>query len=242
MLPYFLSKGGFKLMDLKTLQNMKLEDLINVDLSKLTEEEMQYVERRLVKNVNRRIKRLKETGRLSASKLSSQEKKGLKAYKIPKNRVKTTKGGKQIKINVRNKLMKSAKRAQDILNKKTSKARAIDERAEQYKDVIRKTLGNSELRISDRQAKRIGKLMAKAEELYGMGTANKKLSGSPQVLQAIVDIVKARKYIKNDEAEIIIKNAITEGYESAKQLMDKLLNEDNDGFEIDDYDVDIFDM
>lgn len=229
-------------MDLKTLQNMKLEDLLDVDLSKLNEEEMRYVEKRFVKNVNRRIKRLKDTGRLSSSKLSAQEKKGLTTYKIPKNRVKTTRGGKQVKINVRNKIMKSANKARETLLKKTSKARAIDEKAEQYKSVIRKTLGNSDMRISDRQAKRIGKLMAKAEELYGMGAVNKKLSGSPQVLQAVVDIVKARKYIKNDEAEIIIKNAITEGYEEAKQLMDNLLEEDNEGFDINDYNVDIFDL
>ena len=56
-------------MDLKTLQNMKLEDLLDVDLSKLNEEEMRYVEKRFIKNVNRRIKRLKESGRLSSSKL-----------------------------------------------------------------------------------------------------------------------------------------------------------------------------
>ena len=229
-------------MDLKTLQSMKLEDLLDVDLSKLNEEEMRYVEKRFVSTANRRIKRLRETGRLSSSKLSSQEKKGLKTYKIPKNRVKTTKGGKPIKINVRNKLMKSANKARETLLKKTSKARAIDERAEQYKDTIRKTLGNSEMRISDRQAKRIGKLMAKAEELYGMGTANKKLSGSPQVLQAIVDIVKSRKYVKNDDAEIIIKQAITEGYESAKALLDRFLEEDNEGFNLDEFDTDIFNM
>lgn len=228
-------------MDLKTLQNMKLEDLLDVDLSKLNEEEMQYVEKRFIKNVNRRIKRLKESGRLSSSKLSTQEKKGMTAYKIPKNRTKTTKGGKTIKINVRNKLMKSANKARETLLKKTSKAKAIDAKAEQYKDTIRKTLGSSQLRITDRQAKRIGRLMAKAEELYGMGSSNKKLSGSPQVLQAIVDIVKARKYIKNDDAEILIKNAITEGYEAAKQLMDKLLNEDEEGFELDEFDTDIFD-
>lgn len=227
-------------MDLKTLKNMKLDDLLQVDFSYLTEEEARYVEKRLVRTANRRIQRLKDTGKLSASKLSSQEKKGLKAYKIPKNRVKTTRGGKQVKINVKNKLVKSATKARDLLKKKTSKTREINEQAERYKDVIRKTLGKEDLRVSDRQAKRISKLMAKAEEYYDMGATNKKLSGSPKILQAIVDIVKARKYIKNDEAEIIIKQAITEGYESAKQLMDKLLDEDNEGFDIYDFDTDIF--
>ena len=74
--------------------------------------------------------------------------------------------------------------------------------------------------------------MKKAEELYGMGTTNKKFSGSPYVLQMIVDIVKSRDYIKNDEAEMIINDAIENGYESAQRLFNKLVNEDEDGIDI----------
>ena len=64
-----------------------------------------------------------------------------------------------------------------------------------------------------------------------MGVTNKKFSGSPYVLQMIVDIVKSREYIKNDEAEQIIAEAIQNGYESAQRLMNQLLNEDEDGIE-----------
>ena len=72
-----------------------------------------------------------------------------------------------------------------------------------------------------------------------MGTTNKKFSGSPYVLQMIVNIVKSREYIKNDEAEQIINDAIENGYESAQRMMNQLLNEDEDGIDIDFIDEDI---
>ncbi len=70
--------------------------------------------------------------------------------------------------------------------------------------------------------------MKKAEELYGLGNENKKFSGSPIVLQTIVDIVKSRKYIRNEDAEEIIQEAIDRGYKSAQNLMKEFLDIDED--------------
>ena len=218
-------------MDLKMLKGMKLEDLLQVDFSQLKEDEVAYVERRLVNTANRRIKRLKESGLISQSHLSAQEKKGVSTYKAPKNRMKTTRGGKSVRINVRNKRIKSANKVRDLLLKKTSKISGITAQEDRYRKTISDTLGKS-IKLDRRRLKRVGRLMKKAEELYGMGVTNKIFSGSPFVLQMIVDIVKSREYIKNDEAEQIIAEAIKNGYESAQSLMNQLLNEDEDGIEI----------
>ena len=218
-------------MDLKMLKGMKLEDLLQVDFSQLKEDEVAYVERRLVNTANRRIKRLKESGLISQSHLSAQEKKGVSTYKAPKNRMKTTRGGKSVRINVRNKRIKSANKVRDLLLKKTSKISGITAQEDRYRKTISDTLGKS-IKLDRRRLKRVGRLMKKAEELYGMGVTNKIFSGSPFVLQMIVDIVKSREYIKNDEAEQIIAEAIQNGYESAQSLMNQLLNEDEDGIEI----------
>lgn len=219
-------------MDLKMLKGMRLEDLLNVEYSQLKEDEIAYVEKRLIRTANRRINKLKESGLISQSHLTAKEKKGLSSYKVPKGGVKKTRGGKSIKINVRNKRIKSANKARDILMKKTSKTNEILTQEERYRKTISDTLGH-EYKIDRRRLKRIGKLMKKAEELYGMGTTNKKFSGSPYVLQTIVDIVKSRTYIRNEEAEMIIKDAIENGYKSAQDTMNQLLNEDNDGVDFD---------
>lgn len=220
-------------MDLKTLKSMTLDDLLNMDFTKLNEKEALYVERRLNKTANQRIKRLKQSKKLSKSGLSASEKRGLKNYQIPKSRVKTTKGGRTVKINVRNKLIKSANKARNVLTKKTSLGREIDAKEERYRKVINKTLG-AEVKLDSRRLKRVGRLMAKAKEIYDMGSANKKFSGSPKILEFIVNLVKSRKYIKNDEAEQAIMTAITEGYETAQKLLKDMLEEDNKGVEIGD--------
>ena len=219
------------------LKGMKLDDLLNVDFTQLKEDEVAYVEKRLIKTANRRIAKLKQSGLISQSHLTAKEKKGLTGYKAPKSRTKTTRGGKSVRINVRNKLVKSANKARDVLLKKTSKAENITEQEVRYRKVISDTLGK-DVKLDRRRLKRVGKLMKKAEELYGMGTTNKKLSGSPYILQTIVDIVKSRDYIKNDDAERIINDAIENGYESAQQMMNQLLNEDEDGIDIDFIDED----
>lgn len=219
------------------LKGMKLDDLLNVDFTQLKEDEVAYVEKRLIKTANRRIAKLKQSGLISQSHLTAKEKKGLTGYKAPKSRTKTTRGGKSVRINVRNKLVKSANKARDVLLKKTSKAENITEQEVRYRKVISDTLGK-DIKLDRRRLKRVGKLMKKAEELYGMGTTNKKLSGSPYILQTIVDIVKSRDYIKNDDAERIINDAIENGYESAQQMMNQLLNEDEDGIDIDFIDED----
>lgn len=224
-------------MNLKMLKGMKLDDLLNVDFTQLKEDEVAYVEKRLIKTANRRIAKLKQSGLISQSHLTAKEKKGLTGYKAPKSRTKVTRGGKTVKINVRNKLVKSANKARDVLLKKTSKAENITEQEVRYRKVISDTLGK-DIKLDRRRLKRVGKLMKKAEELYGMGTTNKKLSGSPYILQTIVDIVKSRDYIKNDDAERIINDAIENGYESAQQMMNQLLNEDEDGIDIDFIDED----
>ena len=218
-------------MDLKMLKGMKLEDLLQVDYSQLKEDEVAYVEKRLVSVANKRINKLKKSGLISQSHLSKRERKGLSTYKAPKGKqasVKITKGGKKIKVNVRNKRIKSANKARDLLLKKTSKESAITTQEGRYRKVISDTLGK-DIKLDRRRLKRVGRLMAKAEELYGMGVTNKKFSGSPYVLQTIVDIVKSREYIRNDEAELIIKEAIENGYESAQEMMNQLLEEDTEG-------------
>lgn len=214
-------------MDLKTLKGMSLDDLLNVDYSQLKEDEVAYIEKRLIKTANRRIKKLRSEGLISQSHLSAKEKKGLTGYKIPKTRTRVTRGGKTVKINVRNKLIKSVNKARDVLLKKTSKGSAITDQESRYRKVISDTLGK-EVKLDRRRLKRVGKLMKKAEELYGLGTTNKAFSGSPFVLQAIVDIVKSRKYIKNEEAEEIINEAIENGYQKAQDLMNALLKASED--------------
>lgn len=225
-------------MNLKMLKGMSLEDLLNVDFTQLKEDEVAYVEKRLIKSANRRINSLRKAGLISQSHLSAKEKKGLNRYVAPKSRTRVTRGGKTVRINVRNKLVKSANKARDVLLKKTSKAVNITEQEQRYRKVISDTLGKN-IKLDRRRLKRVGKLMKKAEELYGLGTTNKKFSGSPYVLQMIVDIVKSRDYIKNDEAEQIINDAIENGYESAQRMMNQLLNEDENGIDIDFIDEDI---
>lgn len=220
-------------MDLKVLKGMRLEDLLNMDYGSLKEEEVAYVEKRLVKATNQRIKRLKDKGLISQSHLTAKEKKGLSVYKAPKGGVRVTRGGKTVRVNIRNKRLKSLNKARDVLLKKTSKASEITTQEDRYRKVISDQLGK-DIKIDRRRLKRIGKLMAKAEEIYGMGDTNKKFSGSPIVLQTIVDIVKSRKYIKNDEAEEIIIEAIENGYKSAQSLMREFLDiEEDEGADID---------
>ena len=214
-------------MDLKMLKGMTLEDLLNVDYTGLKENEVTYVEKRLVKAVNKRVNRLKETGLIAHTRLTAKEKKGMTAYKAPKGGVKTTRGGKTIKINIRNKRIRSANKAREILSKKTSRVSGISEQELRYKKVISDTLGK-DVKLDRRRLKRIGKLMKKAEELYGMGNTNKKFTGSPFIVQTVVDIVKSRKYIKNDEAEEIIQEAVEHGYKSAQNLMKEFLDIDED--------------
>ena len=214
---------------------MKLDDLLDVDYTKLTEEEVSYVEKRLVRTANRRIAKLRKEGLISRSRLSAKEKKGFTGYKAPKSRTRVTRGGKTVRINVRNKLVKSANKVREALLKKTSKASGISESDLRYKQVISDTLGH-DVKLDKRRLKRVNKLMKKAEELYGMGKDNKKLTGSPQILQTIVDIVKSRDYIKNDEAEQIIQESIENGYKSAQEMMNKILDEDEEGIELDFFD------
>ena len=220
-------------MDLKVLKGMRLEDLLNMDYGSLKEEEVAYVEKRLVNATNQRIKRLKDKGLISQSHLTAKEKKGLSVYKAPKGGIRVTRGGKTVRVNIRNKRLKSLNKARDVLLKKTSKASEITTQEDRYRKVISDQLGK-DIKIDRRRLKRIGKLMAKAEEIYGMGDTNKKFSGSPIVLQTIVDIVKSRKYIKNDEAEEIIMEAIENGYKSAQSLMREFLDiEEDEGADID---------
>ena len=220
------------------LKGMKLDDLLNVDFTQLKEDEVAYVEKRLIRTANRRIAKLKQSRLISQSHLTAKEKKGLTSYKAPKSRTRVTRGGKTVRINVRNKLVKSANKARDLLLKKTSKASEITTQEDRYRKVISDTLGR-DIKLDRRRLKRVGRLMKKAEELYGLGTTNKKFSGSPYVLQTIVDIVKSRDYIKNDDAERIIEDAIENGYESAQRLLNEIVEEDGEGMEISFIDEDI---
>ncbi|MBO7716232.1 MAG: hypothetical protein J6S85_21890 [Methanobrevibacter sp.] len=156
------------------------------------------------------------------------------AYKPPKGRVRTTRGGKTVRINVRNKRIKSANKARDILLKKASTVSGVRERDKIYLENINKTLSDSfgrTVKLDKRRLKRVGRLMKKAEELYGLGITNKKFSGSPYILQMIVDIVKSREYVRNEEAEEIINEAIEQGYEAGQRLLNALTEEDEDGLD-----------
>lgn len=236
-------------MSVEELKKLSLDDLLNVDASKLTTEEVAYIEKRLTQTANRRIKKLRQAKKVGLTKLSAKEKRGFKVYTAPKGyKPKTsTKGiytattpkGRKKTINVRNKKAKNVGEIQDFLKKKTSTVKGVDTQLERYKNVIKNTTGY-EGNITDRQAKRISKLMEKAKEMgINTGEGNKKLSGSPRVLSLIVDIVKQRKYVKNDDAEEIIKKAIEEGYEEAQKQIEEMKKEDSKGLDVgssDDFD------
>lgn len=229
-------------MDLKSL---KLDDLLSLDYGKLTSTELKEVERKLVKTANRRLKKLKEAKKLSFSRLTQKEKLGFKSYKPPKGYKPVSesgnllkKEGKRKKLNLRNKRLHNVSELKDFIEKKGSQLREVNKQLKAYKQMIQDTLKTSfgsKVKITDRQAKRISRLMEKAREMGIGGEGNKKFSGSPRVLQLIVDIVKSKK-ISNDDAEIIIQNAITEGYESAQELLNNLNKEDEKGnnFDYDD--------
>lgn len=223
---------------LSKLKAMTLDDLLNVDLSKLKEDEVAYIESRLLRVANTRLNKLRKHKKLSMAKLSRKEKKGFKKFQKPKAK----KGKKTKPVNVRNKRIKNVNAIRDFLNKKTSKVTEVDKQLERYIDVIRKTLGDSSLNITKTQAKRISRLMEKAKELNVNTGANKKMSGSPRLLALIVDIVKSSDYVTNDEAINIIETAITEGYESAQEQLNNLFEEDIEGVEIDydEYDFNAF--
>lgn len=233
-------------MSIEELKKMKLDTLLKVDASKLTTEEVAYVEKRLVQSANRRIKRLRESKKLGLTKLTKKEKRGFSTYKTPKGYkpkssakgvyeiTKKTKG-KRRSINVRNKRVSNVSDLQEFLSKKTSTVKGIETQLERYKNVIKNSIGY-EGNITDRQAKRISKLMERAKEMGINNDANKKFSGSPRLLSMIVDIVKAKKYIKNDEAELIISRAIEEGYQEAQKTLSRLRQEDAEGLDIDEED------
>ena len=229
-------------MDLKSL---KLNDLLKLDFGKLTSSELAYVEKRLSRTANRRLQRLKKEKKITQAKLSRGERSGFKPYKAPKGYKPTKEGGNILKknnkgksINLRNKRLSSAVKMKDFLEKKTSKVKEVNAQMERYKKVIKDATGYDK-NITDKQAKRISKLMAKAREMGIGGEGNKKFNGSPRALQLIIDIVKSKKYIRNDDAELIIQNAINNGYETAQRLLNSLNEEDEDGSEFD-YD-DFFD-
>lgn len=219
-------------MDLKFLKGLSLDELLDVDYTKLNEQEVAYVEKRLVKSANRRINKLKKAGLISQARISAKQRKGIATYKAPKGGTRVTRGGKVVKVNIRNKRIKSANKAREILLKKTSTVEGVKSREEVYRKVISDTLGKT-VKLDRRRLKRIGKLMSKAEEVYGLGTTNKKFSGSPFVLQTIVDIVKSRKYIRNEDAEEIIQEAIDNGYQKAQDLMNALLEASDESTDID---------
>ncbi len=240
------------------LKKMKLTDLMNLDTSKLTTEEVAYVERRLINSANRRVRNLKKRGKLSQSKLTRKERSGLSVYKPPKSYKPkgstgavyvSGEGKKARRVNVRNRKISNIERAKRLLEKKTSTVRAINEQAERYKNVIKDATGY-EGKITNNQARKIGRLMERAKELGLISEgANKKLSGSPTTLRFIVELVKMRvdngkggkRYLHADEIEEALQTAITEGYEKAQEYLNELDEEDSDEVEITDDDYDIFD-
>ncbi len=228
---------------IEKLKKMTLSELVDIDTSRLTAEEVSYVEKRLVKEANRRLRRLKEAKKLSASKISRKERKGFKSYTASKGYKPASKGGNRLiakgkrkSIDVRNKRVKNVSDIQSFLKKKTTKIRGINAQEQRYRKVINDAVGR-DVKLTSRQLKRISRLMSKAEEIAGIDPTNKKMSGSPRLLSLIVDIVKSSKYVKNEDVEEILMSAITEGYEEAQRLLNDLNDEDAEGLDID-YDVD----
>ena len=233
-------------MGIEALKKMSLTDLLEIDASKLTSEEVAYIEKRLVKEANRRLTRLKKAKKLSASKTTRKERKGFKSYTAPKgykpakagsNRLVSSTSKRKKPIDARNKRVKNVTEVQTFLKKKSTRIRELNAQEQRYKKVISDAIGR-DVNLTSRQMKRISRLMGKAEELAGLDPTTKKISGSPRLLALIVDIVKSSKYIKNDDVEKILETAITEGYESAQQLINDLNEEDAEGLEmLDDDDV-----
>lgn len=228
------------------LKKMKLTELIEIDASKLTAEEVKYVETRLIREANRRLRRLKESKKLSASKITRKERKGFKSYTAPKgykptktgsNRLISTTSKRKKPIDTRNKRVKNVTDVQNFLKKKTTRIRELNAQEQRYKKVISDAVGH-DVNLTSRQMKRLSRLMSKAEELAGLDPTTKKMSGSPRLLALIVDIVKSPKYIKNDDVEKILEKTVTEGYEKAQRLINDLNDEDAEGLDI--YDDDDF--
>lgn len=231
-------------MSIEQLKTMSLDDLLNIDASRLTSEEIAYVEKRLVKEANRRLSRLKKAKRLSASKITKKERKGFKSFKTPKgykqakagsNRLISSTSRKKKPIDVRNKRAKNVTDIQSFLKKKTTRIRELNAQEVRYRKVINDALGK-DLNLSSRQLKRVSKLMSKAQELAGLDPTTKKMSGSPRLLGLVVDMVRSKKYIKNEDVEKILVKAIEEGYEEAQRLINDLNEEDNKGFDLTDDD------
>lgn len=232
-------------MSIEQLKKMKLKDLIDIDASKLTSNEVAYIERRLIKEANRRLRRLKEARKLGASKITKKERKGFKSYTVPKGYKPSQKGSnryvsankKKKDIDLRNKRAKNVTEVQDFLKKKTTRLREISAQEERYRKVINEAVGK-DVHLTDRQLKRVSRLMSKAQELWGIDPTTKKMAGSPRVLNLIIDLVKSRKYIKNNDIEVILITARDEGYEQAQRLLNDLNDEDNEGLDV--YDDDIY--
>ena len=235
-------------MSIEELKQMSLKDLLDIDASRLTSEEVAYVEKRLVKEANRRLRRLKQAKKLTSAKLTKKERKGFTSFKTPKGYKPKTAGSNKLvsktsrkkkPIDVRNKRAKNVTEVQSFLKKKTSKIKGINKQDENYRKVISKTMGR-EINLTDRQLRRVSRLMEKAKELLGItDEQHKKLSGSPvqNVLATVIDIVKSRKYIKVDDALDLIDVTIHEGYEKTQRIINDLNEEDADGLDIDYDDV-----
>lgn len=228
---------------IEELRKLKINDLLDIDASRLTADEVAYIEKRLVKEANRRLSRLRKAKKLSASKTTKTERKGFKSYKVPKgykpsktgsNRyvAEVGRGKRKKDIDIRNKKVANISKVQDFLKKKTTRLRELSAQEKRYQDVISKAVGK-DVHLTSRQMKRISRLMDKAQELAGLDPNTKKTVGSPRLLAIIVEAVKSRRYIKNDDIEKVIMSAITEGYEKAQQIINDLRNEDAEGLEID---------
>ena len=227
-------------MGIEELKIMSLEDLLDIDASHLTAQEVAYVEKRLVKEANRRLTRLKKAKKLSASQTTKSERKGFKSYSAPKGYKPVKVGSTRLisitskrkkPIDVRKKRVRNVTKVQTFLKKKSTKLRNLTEKERRYEKVIRDTVGKS-VNLTSRQLKRIGRLMEKAKELAGLDPRSKKMAGSPRMLEILIEAVKSRKYVKNDEVEKILSTAITEGYEKAQEQLNKLNNEDAEGLDI----------
>lgn len=224
---------------IEELKKMKISDLVDIDVSRLTSDEVAYVERRLVKEANRRLSRLKKARRMSSAKITRKERKGFTSYKAPKgykpksagsNRYVAT--GKKKPIDLRNKRIKNVTEVQSFLKKKSTRIRELNAQDQRYLDVIRQTLGR-DVKLTRSQMKRVNRLMNKAQELAGLDPTSKKMKDSPRLLDVIIDIVKNRKYVKKDDAEKIIDEVVRNGYEKGQELLNKLNKEDEKGTTLD---------
>ena len=225
------------------LKNLSLSELLNLDASRLSANEVAYIEKRLSRTANLRRNKLKENKLKGLSSALNKAKKPFTrtTAKDVKN-VRYKIDGKTVKRrgNLRNKQLENISRLKQFLNDPTSTVKGTQKTIRNLQELVRKTSG-SDRTLNKKELKRFFKLWDKARELMGGTMKVGKKDGSP-VWKQIVELLKSSsndKYIRNDEIMNVLEKTIEKEYEDAQELINELNEEDQDGFEVDE--IDLFD-